>query len=242
MPTKHGGAGSKPVKTKRGPRGNPETTRNAILAAALEEFATEGPSGARTDHITRAAGVNKALLYYYYKDKETLYGAVLDEVFGKLAVAIKEILDRDLPPREKILAAAAAHFDFVAQSPLYPRLVQREMMRAGRAGSPHIRRLVDKFLKPMQQRWVELLDTGIRSGEFRAVDAQNFVLSMVALNVFYFSSAPVVAEITHQDPLSSTMVAKRRRAVLDLLAAGLFREQRESDLAPHPKNPRGKRQ
>jgi TetR/AcrR family transcriptional regulator len=235
-----GGTRRKATKAKRGPRGNPEATRNAILEAALHEFATEGPSGARTDHITRAAGVNKALLYYYYRDKETLYGAVLDEVFGKLAATIHAVLDRDLPPREKILAAAAAHFDFVAQSPLYPRLVQREMMRAGRAGSPHIRRLVKDFMKPMQRRWIELLEAGMRSGEFRKVDPHNFVLSMVALNVFYFSSAPVVAEITHADPLSPAMIAARRSAVLDLLAAGLFREQRESASAPHPKNARGK--
>jgi hypothetical protein len=136
---------------------------------------------------------------------------------------------------------AAAHFDFVAQSPLYPRLVQREMMRAGRAGSPHIRRLVQNFMKPMQQRWIALLQAGMRSGEFRKVDPHNFVLSIVALNVFYFSSAPVVAEITHADPLSPAMVASRRRAVLDLVAAALFREQRKRDSAPHSRNARGKK-
>ena len=48
------------------------------------EFSREGVAGARTDAIARAAGVNKALLYYYFKDKETLYGAVLDQVFGGL--------------------------------------------------------------------------------------------------------------------------------------------------------------
>src|SRR3954470_13298227 len=212
-----------PKKLKPGPRGNPEATRAAILDAALQEFATEGLAGARTDHIARAAGVNKALLYYYFEDKETLYGAALDHVFGSLAVAINAVLEQEMPPREKVLAAAAAHFDFVAHSPVYPRLVQREMMRAGRAGSPHIRRLVEKFMKPVQQRWIGLLEEGIRSGEFREVDSHNFVLSIVGLNVFYFSSAPVVAEITHTDPLSPAMVAKRRRAVLDLLAAGLFR-------------------
>src|SRR5438552_292455 len=191
---------SNPSKTKPGPRGNPETTRAAILEAALQEFATEGLAGARTDHIARAAGVNKALLYYYFEDKETLYGAALDHVFGSLATAINAVLEQDMPPREKVLAAAAAHFDFVAHSPIYPRLVQREMMRAGRAGSPHIRRLVDSFMRPMMGRWMALLEAGIRAGEFRAVDPQNFVLSMVAVNVFYLSSAPVFAQIMHADP------------------------------------------
>ncbi|HLX75931.1 MAG TPA: helix-turn-helix domain-containing protein, partial [Terriglobales bacterium] len=59
-----------------GSRGRPEQTRAAILKAAMAEFAQEGVAGARTDAIARAARVNKALLYYYFKDKEALYGAV----------------------------------------------------------------------------------------------------------------------------------------------------------------------
>lgn len=215
-----------PAKRKPGPRGKPEQARSAILAAALQEFAAEGMAGARTDAIARAAGVNKALLYYYYQDKETLYGAVLDEVFGKLSATLRAVLDRDLAPREKVLAYAGAHFDFVAHSPMYPRLVQREMMRAGRAGSPHIRRLVDKFMRPIQLRLGALLAEGMRQGEFRRLDAQNFVLSLVAMIVFYFSSSPVIRELLHRDPLASALVAARRRAVLDQISAMLFAEDK----------------
>ncbi len=66
---------------------NAEHSREAILKAAVREFAQEGVAGARTDEIAHAAGVNKALLYYYFKDKETLYGAVLDFTFTGLAGA-----------------------------------------------------------------------------------------------------------------------------------------------------------
>ena len=52
--------------------------------AALVEFAREGLAGARVDAIAEAAGVNKALLYYYFHDKETLYGAILESFFAKL--------------------------------------------------------------------------------------------------------------------------------------------------------------
>jgi len=216
---------------KPGPRGNPEATRGAILEAALQEFAAEGVAGARTDAIARAAGVNKALLYYYFHDKESLYGAALDHAFSRVAHAIEQALELELPPREKILAVAGAHFDVISQSPVFPRLVQREMMRAGRAGSPHIRQLAERFMKPTQMRLAALVQEGIAAGEFRPVDPLHFVLSMVALNVFYFSSAPVVAHITQKDPLSPEMIAARRKAVLDLLAAGLLCE---------PKNEREK--
>jgi TetR/AcrR family transcriptional regulator len=203
-------------------RRHPERTRQAILKAALLEFAQEGMAGARIDHIARAAHVNKALLYYYFKDKEELHGAVLDQVFSGLAERINEVLDRDLLPREKLLAYAGAHFDYIAASPLYPRVVQREMMRAGRKGSPHIRSIVERYFRPMQGRLMELFRAGMESGDFRRVDAAHFVFSIVAMNVFYFSSAPVLALMTQGDPLAPQSVAARRAAVLDLIAAALF--------------------
>src|SRR5262245_15998654 len=124
-------------------------TRAAILEAALREFAEEGIAGGRMEAIASAAGVNKALLHYYFQDKERLYGAALDHVFASLSRRMLEVLDCDLPPPEKIMAYAAAHFDFIAASPIYPRMVQREMMRAGRRGSPHMRRIAERYLRPI---------------------------------------------------------------------------------------------
>src|SRR5579864_7654895 len=115
---------------RMGTRGQPEESRAAILQAAAHEFAEHGIAGARTDAIAREARVNKALLYYYFKDKETLYGAVLDSAFSGLKSSIFLVLDGDLPPREKILAYVGAYFDFVAANQEYPKLMQREMMQA----------------------------------------------------------------------------------------------------------------
>src|SRR6476661_4229662 len=95
------------TKIRLGTRNRPEQTRAAILDAALHEFAQEGVSGARIDAIARSARVNKALLYYYFKDKESLYGAVIERVFGQLSERISEALARELPIREKYLAYVA---------------------------------------------------------------------------------------------------------------------------------------
>src|SRR5215468_8464392 len=99
-----------PARARLGSRGKPEESRAAILQAAIREFAREGVAGARTDAIARAARVNKALLYYYFKDKDALYSAVLDHVFGGLRQAVEAALALNVPPREKILAYAGAHF------------------------------------------------------------------------------------------------------------------------------------
>lgn len=206
-----------------GSRGKPEESRSAILQAAAHEFAAHGVAGARTDAIAREARVNKALLYYYFKDKETLYGAVLDDAFSGLKSAVFEVLDSQLPPREKIMAYAGAYFDFIASNQLYPRLMQREMMRAREGNSPHIEKVIKTYIQPIFVRVSEVLREGIAKGEFRAVNPVHFVPSMVAMIVFYFSSAPMMQKIVGFNPLTPERIAERRAAVLDFISAALFR-------------------
>src|SRR6266536_2253195 len=131
---------------RMGSRGQPEESRAAILRAAAKEFAEHGIAGARTDAIAHAARVNKALLYYYFKDKETLYGAVLDSAFSGLKNTVFRVLDSDLPPREKMMAYVGAYFDFVASHQLYPRVMQREMMRAREGQSQHIDKVIKNYI------------------------------------------------------------------------------------------------
>ncbi len=222
-----------------GTRGQPEQTRSAILQAAIEEFAREGAAGARIDAIARAAGVNKALLYYYFKDKEALYGAALDHVFGGLLERILPVLDSSLPPREKILGYVGAHFDYIASSPIHPHVVMKEMTRAGRSASPHLKRIVKQYYRPVQQRLAALLRQGIEEGDFRPVDVPNFIVSMVALVVFYFGSAPVMRVMRGEDPLAPQRVAERRTAVLDFVSAALFNPAKKSQPCPAPAEVQG---
>ncbi|MGB7600779.1 MAG: TetR/AcrR family transcriptional regulator [Candidatus Sulfotelmatobacter sp.] len=214
-----------------GSRGQPEESRAAILRSAAKEFAENGIAGARTDAIARAARVNKALLYYYFKNKETLYGAVLDDAFSGMKASVFKVLDSDLPSREKITAYVGAYFDFIASNQIYPKLMQREMMRAREGNSLHIDRLVKTYFQPIYRRVGELLHHGIAEGEFRKVDPAHFVPSMVAMIVFYFSSAPVMRRIVHFNPLAPQRIAQRRAAVLDFISSALF--------VPSPSKPTG---
>jgi TetR/AcrR family transcriptional regulator len=211
------------VAHRMGSRGQPEESRAAILQAATHEFATHGVAGARTDAIAREARVNKALLYYYFKDKETLYGAVLDDAFSRLKSAVFRVLDSPLPPGEKIMAYVGAYFDFIASDQLYPRLMQREMMRAREGQSPHLEKVIKTYIQPIFARVSEVLREGIAKGEFRPVNPAHFVPSIVAMIVFYFSSAPMMQKIVGFNPLAPDRIAERRAAVLDFISAALFR-------------------
>src|ERR1700758_5248619 len=111
-------------KPRLGSRGRPEESRAAILEAAVREFAREGIAGARTDAIARSAKVNKALLYYYYRDKGALYQAALDHVFHERNEFLLHVLAEEIPPGEKILRYAGAFFDYLAGHPAQREMVQ----------------------------------------------------------------------------------------------------------------------
>jgi hypothetical protein len=74
----------------------------------------------------------------------------------------------------------------------------------------------------LYSRVAKVLEAGLAAGEFRPVDPMQFIPSMIAVIVFYFTTAPVMRVMTGKDPLTSERVAARRRAVLDFISAALF--------------------
>jgi TetR/AcrR family transcriptional regulator len=204
-----------------GTRGQPEESRAAILKAAVAEFADHGIAGARTDAIARAAHVNKALLYYYFEDKDALYEAVLDHVFSGLRARVMPVLDSKLPPRQKMLEYLGAYFDYIAANPRFPRVVQAEWMRSG-AGSTRMQRVAKEYFRPIFGKLSDLLREGIEAGEFRAVNPMDFLPSVVGLIIFYFGAAPLMKAMLKVDPLSAERIRERRAFVLDFISAALF--------------------
>ena len=219
-----------PPVPRLGTRGKPEESRAAILKAAVVEFADHGIAGARTDAIAQTANVNKALLYYYFKDKDTLYEAVLDHVFNGLKERVVPVLERDLPPREKILQYLGAYFDYIAENPRFPRLVQVEWMRAPGKRTPQMEGIAKQYFRPIYQRLVEVLQQGIAAGEFRPVNPLDFLPSVVGIILFYFSAAPVIKSLMKIDPLSPARIVERRAFVLDFVSAALFKSSNTLEL------------
>jgi TetR/AcrR family transcriptional regulator len=208
---------------KAGSRGEPEKTRAAILSAALEEFAHEGVAGARTEEIARNAGVNKALLYYYFKDKDGLYAAVLEQVFTGLSGEVTAVLDRqDLSPRQKLLLYAETHFDYMGRSPLFPRVLQREFMRGGRNATALASRIVERYARPIYMQLIRLIVQGCESGDFRPCDPAQTVTSILGVIVFYFISISAQQLMSAGDPFSPERITARRAAALDFISAAVF--------------------
>jgi TetR/AcrR family transcriptional regulator len=217
----------KAVKAKHpklGTRGRPEETRAAILQAALLEFAEHGEAGARTEAIAHSAGVNKALIHYYFKDKEGLYGAVLDSILLGLREQVVKALERKGTPRERLRAYITAHFDYIAEFPRYPLLLHREMM-SGHLESPQLRRAVGNYLLPLHERLVSLLREGMRRGDFRKMEPTHTVVSMVGVIGFYFLITPAYRLMMGLEPNAPAQIAERRAAVLQFIEGAILQPE-----------------
>ena len=193
-------------------------SRIAILRAAAQIYADSGLAGARTDAIAAAAGVNKALLYYYFKSKEDLYQAVIGSELREFGRQVAEILSVKGPAGPTLLRYVSYHFDFIGAHPHYPRIFQRMMMEGDRT----LGRIVREHSIPLKKLLVSLLAKGIRSGEFRPLDPEHTLVSIAGLTGHYFNIAPAIRAISGKDPYSRANLAKRKAEVLKFIRYGLF--------------------
>lgn len=199
-------------------RRNSEETRTTILATAERIFAQAGLAGARMDLIAKTAGVNKALLYYYFKSKEALYEAVVEDHFRRFNEQALKLLQSDGPAPEVLLRYVSLHFDFITEHQQAAPLFQQFMM----AGGKRSERLIRKYFRPRSEAVAKLLERGMRAGEFRHTDLFHTAVSIISLIVFYFSAAPVLQLLSHTDTHSSENLKIRKREVLDFIRHGLF--------------------
>jgi len=193
-------------------------TKAAILAAAEQIFAKLGLEGARTDAIAAEAGVNKALLYYYFKSKDGLYEAVVVDHFREFNRQALEVLSAPGDVRETLLRYVSLYFDFISARHRYASLYQQLMTARGKP----LERLVRKYFVPRSRAFRKLLERGIREGALRPTDARHTALSVVGLIVFYFSAAPVLQLLGQSDAYSAANLKRRKQEVLDFIRHGLF--------------------
>lgn len=164
-------------------RPDPERTRQTILAAARDEFAAHGLSGARVDAIAARTGAAKRMIYYYFGSKEGLYLAVLEAAYADIRRAEQGLgLDR-LPPLEAIRRLIGFTFDYEEAHPEFIRLVSIENIHNGR----HIAasQTIQAVNSPVIATLAQVLDRGKREGVFRP-DAEPTDVHMLISAVCFF--------------------------------------------------------
>lgn len=177
---------------------NPERTRAAILAAAVQEFTERGFGGARIDGIAARARVNKRMLYHYYGGKEALYLAVLESAYLgiRTAEAGLDLESRDPADAMRHLARFTWNY-YLAHPELLSLLNTENLLRGRYVGAS--RRIIELH-SPMTALLADTLRRGADRGEFRRdVDPVDLYVSIAALGFFYLSNRWTLSAIFRRD-------------------------------------------
>jgi len=215
-----------PSRTARTQTERADQTRARILDAAIGEFSENGLAGARTEHIAEAAGVNKALLYYYFKSKQALYAAALEAVAERVVASSLASLQKGRSAGERVVQFALNHFDRIYSQRAFQSLMQQELMRLREGETNALRPLVEKVFRPTMRPVEELLAEGMRTGELIRVDAWQMMYAALGANVFFFLSGPVMGLLVSKDLFSRKALVARRRAAVEYLGQSIFVDRR----------------
>ncbi|MGC1460629.1 MAG: TetR/AcrR family transcriptional regulator [Terracidiphilus sp.] len=203
-----------------------DQTRTRILDAAVREFSENGLAGARTEQIAEAAGVNKALLYYYFQGKEALYEAALGSVAERVVASSLAAMTSDRSVGEQVVQFALNHFDRIHSQQGFQSLMQQEMMRLHRGEENALTPIIEKVFRPMMMKLRDLFAEGKRSGELIQVDEWQIMYAALGANVFYFLSAPIVGIMLGTDPLERSAMEFRRKAAIEYLGLAIFSDRK----------------
>lgn len=206
-----GSASTRPVRTRDAAR-----SREAILAAARDEFAAHGLSGARVDQIAERAGVNKKLLYHYFEDKDDLFRAVMEEAYLHIRQAEQALHLTDLPPADAIRRLTEFTWNYYLEHPEFLTLLNSENLHQARhvRASPRARVLNT----PLIQTLAGILERGRAEGVFRAgVDPLQLYISIAGLSYFYLSNRHTLSAIFDRDLMSEAARSERLAHAVDVV-------------------------
>ena len=194
-----------------------------IIAVATAEFAEKGLAGARIDEIAERTRTSKRMIYYYFKSKEGLYLAVLEEAYRGIR-AIEATLDLEhLPPKQALRALVGFTFDYQRANPDFIRLVMNENMHKGEymKKSANMRALNAPAIDALRNIYKRGLDEGV----FRpGLDPIDLHTSISALSFFNVSNQHTFSLIFDHDVTAPENVAQRRKNVEDMVLGYMLKK------------------
>ncbi len=155
-------------------------TRQAILRAAEHVFAERGYAGARMDDVAADVGIKRASMVYYFRDKLSLYVALLEDLYGELGQRYQRVLDRTASPVDTIFGFLDAWASHVAERPGSVRILMWESARIRRASADPLA----ERLRPLQATVGDVIAAGQQQGIFRPIDPMRFIMIVTGATAF----------------------------------------------------------
>ena len=202
-------------------------TKEKIIKAAVVVFAEKGKHGARMEEIAEQAGVNKSMLYYYYSTKSNIFSEVLKYVFSSIFSHIGEnietINNETDSPIEKLKLLSRAHFTLLSQNVNFVKIMAETLTKYPKEIQTVAMEYSHFNQTPVPVKIMEIIQDGISKGIFRKIDPRQVLISIIAMNLFYFLGKPmaqVIFELKNED--EEEFLSKRRESVIDLFLFGLL--------------------
>ncbi len=198
-------------------RRNAARTKAKILAAATREFMERGLNGARIDRIAARTRTNKRMIYYYFKSKERLYIAVLENAYRKIREAEKQLKLDDLPPLEAIRLLAEFTCDYHWRNPQLAKLVVVENIHKGKylSRSDSISSLNLSIIDAIRK----VLHRGAKAGVLRSdIDPVELHMTISALSLFHVTNRYTFGTVFRRDMMSEEAYAQRKKEIVDIVS------------------------
>lgn len=165
-----------------------DSTEQKIFDAAHEIFTQKGMDGAKMQEIADRAGINKALLHYYYRTKEKLYEAVVRVIISKALPAIWQVIESDLPLEEKIKRFVETYIGIISRNPFIPLFIISEINK-------HPERFINAVLPkdlPKPDVFFRQVEAEIAAGHIRPIKPQHLIVNVISMCVFPFVGKPMM--------------------------------------------------
>ena len=175
-----------------------QDSRTAILDAGERLFAERGFAGTTIKQIGTAAGVNSALLYYYFADKERLYTEVLQRLLDTLMQEGEKVFAAARSPEDAIRGLIGVQGNLLASRPHVARLIARELVDHDAA---HVRGMFAQLAAGVFKRLCEMIRDGQRTGALGSdFDPQFAAISTIAQVVYFHIARPAVGILLGYGP------------------------------------------
>jgi TetR/AcrR family transcriptional regulator len=161
-------------------------TEQLILNAARKVFFSKGFDGARMQEIANEAGINKALLHYYFRSKDKLFEAIFFNAFQQFIPRIMENMKADISFEAKIESFVENYINILISIPQLPSFVLTEVNR----NPERIAEMLGK-MGVMPSYILEMIQQEVDKGNIRAVNPKHLLANIIALCVFPFAARPL---------------------------------------------------
>lgn len=195
-----------------------DTTEQRIFDAAREVFVQKGLEGARMQEIADKAGINKALLHYYYRTKEKLFEMVVKAVLSRAVPVVRQLIEVDMPLEEKLARLISFYLEVLSRNPFIPYFLITEM---NKHPEDFLDRVMPKEL-PRPEVFFKQVDAEIAAGRIRPIKPQHLLVHVVSMCVFPFLARPMIRIIMGMNAAEhQQFLAERKEEVLPFVLAAL---------------------